>query len=299
MKENERLQEIKLALCLNHIDKSKDKNEYSLLVKVLSCLAAAIGKEEHDIFIRMFQSSIGDGLMGATNKELMATHKAFYTIKEMSEKFNRHSTWYYLTNKDLFARNFINDTFLSTLYPKFNSEKEKNIIKTLNMFIDDIKFELGENSSRLCNKERTLEIEFYLIYKRLMDSLQNNIVVNRFIFNICNIFHIDYNSISQLMHNIYLIDRSFPKFKYNNRYFMQEICTLYKSKGLSLGTIGSKVLGKGTNYFYNNTNKEQSKEIKEEDLEWLYAPTLVWDNIDKGSVYKFIDIFHTFIKYNV
>lgn len=299
MKQNERLQEIKLALCLNHIDKSKDKNEYSLLVKVLSCLAAALGKEEHDVFIRIFQSSIGDGILGATSKEIMATHKAFYTVKEMSEKFNRHPTWYYLNNKDLFARNFINDTFLNSLHPKFNSEKEKNLVKTLNSFIDGIKFELGAKSDKFAGKERTLEIEFYLIYNRLLAVLQNNVAVNKFVFNICNLFHIDYNSIAQLMHNTYLIDRSYPKFQYNHRYFMQEICTLYKSKGLSLGTIGSKVLGKGTAYFYNNTNKEQGKEIKEEDLEWLYTPTLVWDNIEKGSVYKFIDIFHTFIEYNV
>lgn len=299
MKNNNRLQEIKLALCLNHIDKSKDKNQYALLVKVLSCLAAALGKEEHDIFIRIFQSSIGDGLLGATNKELMATHKAFYTVKEMSDKFNRHSTWYYLTNKDLFARKFINDTFLDTLHPKFNTDKEKNLIITLNNFIDNIKFELGTTNDKFSGKERTLEIEFYLIYNKLLNILRNNVAVNKFIFNICNVFHIDYNSIAQLMHNSYLIDRSFPKFKYNNRYFMQEICTLYLNKGLSLGTIGSKVLGKGTNYFYNNTNREQGKEIKEEDLEWVYTPTLVWDNIEKGSVYKFIDIFHTFIKYDV
>ena len=79
---------------------------------------------------------------------------------------------------------------------------------------------------------------------------------------------------------------------------MQEIVTLYTHKGLSKGAIGSKVLGKGSAFLYNNTNKKYS-EISKEDMSWQYVPTLDWSVINKGMVLKFIDIFHTFIKYDV
>ena len=80
---------------------------------------------------------------------------------------------------------------------------------------------------------------------------------------------------------------------------MQEICTLYTSKGLSKGTIGSKVLDKSTNFFYNNTNKEYGKVIQESDMDWQYIPTLDWTNLDKGAVMKFINVFHSFISYEL
>ena len=34
-------------------------------------------------------------------------------------------------------------------------------------------------------------------------------------------------------------------------------------------------------------------------MDWQYTPTLDWSNINKGSVMKFIDIIHTFIKYEL
>lgn len=297
--ENKRLKEIKLALCLNHIDKSSDKIEYTILIRTLSALAAALGKEEHEIFIRMFQASIGDGLMGATNKELVATYNKYYTVKTMSQKFGKSDNWFFITYKDLLSRNFDTEEYLDSLKPRFKEEKEINLVNFMLDFIENVKFELGEDSSELSDKERTLEIEFYLVYKKLIEVLQNAGVVNKFIFNVCNLMNIDFNSVAQLKNNIHYIDRSFPHFKYNNRYFMQEICTLYTKKGLSLGAIGSKVLGKGTNFFYNNTNKEYAKIISKEDLEWQYVPTLDWENIDKGAIYKFLNILHTYIRYDI
>ena len=78
---------------------------------------------------------------------------------------------------------------------------------------------------------------------------------------------------------------------------MQEIVYLYHEKGLSLCQIATKVLDKPNNFFYIGTNKEYTKLIDSEDISWQYTPTLDWTYLKKGSIMKFIQLFHTFIKY--
>lgn len=295
---NQRLKEISLALCLNHIDKTEDKITYSNLIKTLSAVIAAIGREEYDIFISIFQKSIGDGILGATRKELVAVSKLIYSPQTISKKFNKNKNWFYYKHQDLYNRDFINEDFLNSLTPQFNTEKEKFVVDFMLNFIKNIQFELGEDSLEMYDKERTLELEFYLIYNRLLNTFHNVPMVDKIIFNICTAFNIDYASVSQLKNNMHLIDRTYPNFKYNTRYLMQEICTLYTKKGLNKGAIGSKVLFKGSNFFYNNTNKEYGKIIDDADLSWQYVPTIEWSNLEKGAVLRFIDIFHTFIRYD-
>lgn len=294
-----RINEIKLALCLNHIDKAEDKIEYNLLVKVLSSLVAALGKEEHELFVNMFQKSIGDGLMGASRKELVYTQKQCFSASAISSKFKKHPYWFSYTYKDLISRAFDNEEFLESMTPKYTDDKAVMVINFVLNFLENFKFELGETNHQLVNNERTLELEFYLIYNKILNITQSATITNNFIYNVCHLLNIDYNTIAHLKNNIYIIDRTFPAFKYNKRYFMQEITTLYTNKGLSKGTIGSSVFGKSTNFLYNNTNREYGKVIKEEDMGWQYCPTMEWDNLDKAAVMKFIDIFHRFMSYGI
>ena len=66
----------------------------------------------------------------------------------------------------------------------FKSEKEQNVIEILIQFIENFKFRIGDDDIPLRDNERTLEIEFWLIYDKIMSILQNNIACDKFLFNI-------------------------------------------------------------------------------------------------------------------
>lgn len=298
MKENKRLKELKLSLYINHIDKADNKIQYSNIMKVLSCLAATFNKEVHKEFTKLIQLTLGECFLRATPKEIVATCKTYFNNKQSAKVLDISYTTFYYRYKDLLNRDFINNEFIESLQPMFNSEDGVLMVDILTKFIEDFKYELGRESHELFDKERTFEIEFLLIYNKLIEVLNNVGACDKFIFNVCNVFDIDYTSIAQLKNNIHIINRSYPSFRYNNRYLMQEIVTLYTKKGVSKGAIGSKVLGKDSTFLYNGTNKKFS-EIPKDDLDWQYTPTLDWSNINKGSVYKFINLFHDFIRYDI
>lgn len=298
MEDNKRLKELKLSLHINHIDKSNDKIKYSTLMKLLTCLVATLGEKEVNSFTTLVRLTIGNSILRASDKEIVATCKRYFKNMEASKKLGISNGTFYNRYGDLLNRNFDNKEYLDSLHPMFNSEHDVIMVNFLNNFIDNFKFEVGKEDHDLANNERTFEIEFWLIYDKIMNIFRNVALCDKFIFNICNMFDIDYSTISQLKNNIHIINRSYPNFRYNNRYFMQEIVTLYTHKGLSKGSIGSKVLGKASSFLYNNTNQKYS-EIPEEDLDWQYTPTIDWSSMKKGSVLKFIDIFHSFINYDV
>ena len=297
--ENKRLKELKLAFYVSHIDKSKDKNTYSKIMKLLSSLAGAFGKEEHSVFTRLTMLSVGDLLLNATSKEIVATTKQYFSNRHASKLLGVTNATFYNRYSDLINRDFITAEFLEGLKPMFGEDYEQDLIETIIKFIEDFKFDVGNDDIDIRDDERTLEIEFWLIYDKIMNILHNNIVCDKFLFNICNLFDIDYNDISQLKNNIHLISRQYPNFRYSNRYFMQEIVYLYHKKGLSKCQIASKVLGKNSNFLYIGSNKQYNNLINSDNIDWQYAPTIDWNNINKTSVMKFIDLFHTFIKYDI
>lgn len=84
--ENRRLKEIKLSLYINYIDKAKNRETYSNLMKILTCVAATLGKEYLESFTNLVRQSIGDGLLEASNKEIVLTCEN-YLNKENCETF--------------------------------------------------------------------------------------------------------------------------------------------------------------------------------------------------------------------
>lgn len=298
MEENRRLKEIKLSLYINYIDRTKDKIEYSNLIKMLSALSATLGQDSNREFMKVVQLTIGKCLLKATDKELIATCKRYFSHKRAAKLFGMSHTQFNKKYGDLLNRDFDNEKYLSSLEPMFNSEAGALMLNILIRFIENFKYEIGNDDNDICDNNRTLEIEFLLIYNKLVEVLNNVGLCDKFIFNVCNLCEIDFSSISQLKNNIHIINRSYPNFRYNNRYLMQEIVTLYTHKGVAKGTIGSKVLGKTSSYLYNGTNKKFDV-IPKENMDWQYTPTLDWTNINKGSVIKFIDLFHTFINYEL
>lgn len=296
---NRRLKELKLSFYINYIDKAQDKLLYSKIMKLLSCLAGAIGKDEHTTFTKLTMASVGGNLLNATDKEIVATTKAFFSNRKAAILLGITERTFYNRYNDLLNRDFITDEYLESLKPMFDNEKDHIIIDLIVKFIEQFKFEIGDDDNSIKNNERTLEIEFWLIYDKVMSIIQNNIICDKFMFNICNLFSINYNDIAQLKNNAHIINRQYPHFRYNNRYFMQEIVYLYTQKGLTKCQIASKVLGKKHNYLYIGTNKEFTKLIDNDDVSWQYTPTLDWSIMKKENVIKFINLFHTFIKYGI
>lgn len=298
MEENKRLRELKLSLYINHIDKAPNKDLYSMLLKLLNCIAATIGENAHKSFIKLIQLTVGGSLLRANNKELVACFRTYFSDRAVIRRLGVSGNYFYKTYNDLLNRNFKTKEYLDSLKPIFDKSEDSIVIKTIINFIENFKYELGREEHDLMDSERTLELEFLLIYNKLIEVFNNVGFCDKLIYNICNVFDIDYSSIAQLKNKIHIINRSYPNFRYNNRYLMQELVTLYTHKGLSKGTIGSKVLGKTSSYLYNGTNKKY-KVMSKDELSWQYVKTIDWELINKSAVIKFINLFHTFIRYDV
>lgn len=298
-KENRRLKEIKLSIYLNHIDKAKDKMLYNRLLKVISCVSLSISGESNKKLAELLQISVCNGFARATHKELYAALNTFFKVYEGINKLGISGTQYYRTFGDVMNMNYINDDFLEELKPILDDEVSYTMIDIINKFIKDFKIPKILSHNALEGKERTLELDFMFIYDKLMEIFNNVGYVDKLIFNICNAFSIDYSTIAHIKNNMHMINRSYPRFRGNNRYLTQEIVTLYTKRGYKKGTIGSKVLGRGSSYLFALSRKNISEPIKEEDMSWQYVPTIDWSNLDKSSVMRFIDVFQMFSEYDV
>ena len=297
---NERLEEIKLSMYLNHIDRTRDTMKYRELLRVISCLAISLGKEENKALAELAQISMCKGLARATDKELVATIKKYFTVNQACKKIGMSPYNFKTKYADLLSRNYETKEYLDSLEPLLKSSKAKQMVRIVNGFIE--KFQIPTEiykATKFENLDRSLEIDFVIIYERLINLFNNYGFVDKFIFNLCHAFNIDYPTIAHLKNNIHIMNRSFPNFKYNHRYFMQEIFTLYNARGYSRGAIGSKVLGKGTKYLHSKCGSTYAKAISDEDLGWQYIPTIDWTNLDRVSVHKFIDVLRDFVRYDV
>lgn len=298
-KENRRLNEIRLSIYINHIDKCRDKIMYNRLLKVISCVALSISGESNKKLAELVQMSVCNGFARATHKELYATIKTFFKVYKAADKLGISGTSFYRTYGDVMNMNYINDDYLENIKPILDDDVSYTTIDVLNKFIESFKLPKILMHSNIETNERTLELDFMFIYDKLMDIFNNVGYVDKLIFNICNAFGIDYSTIAHLKNNMHMINRSYPRFRGNNRYLTQELVTLYSKRGYKKGTIGSKVLGKGSSYLFALSRKNISEPIKEEDMSWQYVPTIDWSNLDKSSVMRFIDVFQMFSEYDV
>ena len=298
-KENDRLKELKLSFYISEIDNINNKLSYSRIMRLLSCLAGALGNEAHSAYTKLSLASVNNNLLEATDKEIVATIQTFFSKRRAASLLGMSNTSIYNKYGHLLTKECNNEEYLKGLTPKFAEPYEKLMIETMTSFIENFKFDIGNDDIPLRDNERTLEIEFWLIYDKIMSILQNAMVCDKFLFNICNVFDIDYKDVAQLKNNIHIITRRYPNFKYGNRYFMQEVVYLYHKKGLSKCQIATKVLNKDNNFFYIGTNKKYTQLIGSDDASWMYAPTLDWGIINKASIMKFVHLFHEFINYDL
>ena len=295
---NKRLQEIRLAILINRMDKRLDDNNFKKAIDIISVLSYTFGEDYLHAFEEFVSKSIHNNFLGVNDEEIVASFvEAGIAPTQMSKdlcmnyqrfivRFNK-----YITNPNLVKE--VSDKYPDSIF----DEKYIILWNVIYSFLINFKFPVGEKYHSLREHKRTLEIEFYLIYSKLVEILTNESLVGKFIFSICNTFNIDFNTINHLKSNLVYITRILPHFTYNNRYLKQEITTLYLNKGVKKGTIGSKIFNKGSNYLYQRDTKVFGNKIKEEDMLWQYIPTIDWTNINANDVIHFIDLFHEFIRF--
>lgn len=295
---NKRLQEIRLAILINRMDKRLDDNNFKKAIDILSVLSYTFGEDYLHAFEEFVSKSIHNNFLGVNDEEIVASFvEAGIAPTQMSKdlcmnyqrfivRFNK-----YITNPNLVKE--VSDKYPDSIF----DEKYIILWNVIYSFLVNFQFPVGEKYHSLREHKRTLEIEFYLIYSKLVEILTNESLVGKFIFSICNTFNIDFNTINHLKSNLVYITRILPHFTYNNRYLKQEITTLYLNKGVKKGTIGSKIFNKGSNYLYQRDTKVFGNKIKEEDMLWQYIPTIDWTHINANDVIHFIDLFHEFIRF--
>jgi hypothetical protein len=298
-KENKRLKEIKLSIYINHIDKIREKATFSKFIRLLNCVALTISHDASIAFTNLWQVSVCDGFARATHKELYAAIKTFFTTYKIPSKLGISGTVFYRRFGDVISTNYINDDYLESLKPLFNYDASYIMVNVLNTFIDGFKLPRVYSDSKLEGNKRTLELDFMLIYDKLMDVFNNTMYVDTLIRNVCDAFDINYPTIAHLKNNIHVISRMYPRFVGNNKYLVQELVTLYTYRGYKKGTIGSKVLGKGSSYLFTPNMKKVSEVMSDDDLVWQYCPTVDWEGLDKSSVVRFIELFRMFSDYDV
>lgn len=294
---NKRLQEIRLAILINRMDKRLDNVNYKRAIDMLSVLAYTFGEEYLRAFEDLVAMSINNNILGANDEEIIASFmEADIAPTQMSMDLGIN----YQRFVDRFHKYTTNPNLLEEIAQKYPTtvfdEKYCVLWNTLYKFLTNVVYPVGNKDHKLKDHPRTLEIEFYLIYGKLADIFTNEAFVSKFIFGICNTFNIDFNTINKLKSNLIYINRSLPHFTYNNRYFKQEIVTLYLTKGVKKGTIGSKIFNKGSNYLYQKDTKVFGNIIKDEDMAWQYITTIDWSHINAKEVIRFIDLFHDFMR---
>ena len=294
---NKRLQEIRLAILINRMDKRLDDNNFKKAIDMLSVLAYTFGEEYLTAFEQFVSMSINNNVLGANDEEIIAS---FVEKGISSTQISMDLGLNYQRFMDRYHKYLMNPNLLKEIAEKYPNtvfdEKYFVLWNIIYRFLTNIVFPIGNKEHKLKEHKRTLEIEFYLIYGKLADIFTNETLVSKFLFGICNNFNIDFNTINNLKSNLIYINRSLPHFTYNNRYFKQEIVTLYLTKGVKKGTIGSKIFNKGSNYLYQKDTKVFGNVIKEEDMTWQYITTIDWSHIDAKEVINFIDLFHDFIR---
>lgn len=296
-KENTRLNEVRLALNLKAIDNLEDKLCFNNCIAILSCLALSFGKEKNNHLYEIIRSALSTNFFGASEKEIIAVCKLFFKPTSAAKKLGITYPYYTVKYAALLSRDFIKEEWLDSLTPMF--PEDEDLIRVINDFIEKFYFPIGILEHNLKDELRTYELDFWIIYNKLMQIYTNSLFIDKFIFNICNMFSIDYEDINYLKTNLHRITRSFPVLKYNNSYFLQELCNLCYSKKIKKGAIGTFILGKDSHYLYNNKKAMTKNILGTEEFRSIYVPTLDWELLDKASVIRFNELFHSFVSYDL
>lgn len=297
LKDNDRMIEVRTAYALNRIYNYINKKNFKEHLILLECLVESVDEENKDTFLELVKNSVGENILGASKKEVYAAMKAFGS--KPVDIMRRLGLSRYKFNEiyiDLRNRDFINDKFIESLKPVLD-ERGRNICILINNFIENFTYLTGDDYFEHYDHERTLELEFLIIYNKIVEILQNPNAVEHFLYKICTTLEIDWSTISSLLRNINFISRNNTNQIMGAQQLRQEIFNLFYLKGFNKNEIGKNIFNKKSGIYYNKGYEKTTKDITKDDWEFslTYTPTLEWDHLSKDDVLKFISLFKGFV----
>lgn len=297
LKDNDRLIEVRTAYALNRIYNYVNKKNFKEHLILLECLVESVDEENKDTFLELVKNSVGENILGASKKEIYAAMKAFGD--KTGDVIRRLGLTRYKFNEaygDLKNREFINDKFIESLKPTLD-DRGKNICMLINNFIENFTYLTGDDYFEHYDHERTLELEFLIIYNKIVEILQNPNAVEHFLYKICTTLEIDWSTISSLLRNISFISRNNTNQIMGAQQLRLEIFNMFYLKGFNKNEIGSNIFNKKGSIYYNKGYEKTTKDITKDEWEFslTYSPTLEWDHLSKDDVLKFISLFKGFV----
>lgn len=297
LKSNRRLIEVRTAYTLNRIYNYINRKNFKEHLILLECLVESVDENNKDIFLDLVKNSVGENILGASKKEILAAMKVWNNHpKEIASKLGLTTSKYCTIYSDLKDRNFITEEFIAELKPSLN-ENGTDMCKLLNSFIDNFKYLTGEDYYDKYDNARTLELEFLIIYNRIIDIMQSPNAIERFIYKVCCSLDIDWSTISYLVRNINFINRTNTNQIMGKQQTRLEIFNLFYLKGFTKGEIGKVIFNKGNKVFYQKSYESSTRDITKNEWEFslTYTPTLDWETLNKNEVLKFISLFKGFV----
>lgn len=297
LKDNERLIEVRTAYALNRIYNYVNRKHFKEHLILLQCLAESIDEKNKQPFEDLVRNSVEERILGATKKEIYASMKAFFNKPgAIASKLGMGRSTFYSVYSDLTSRDFINDKFINGLVPTL-SKNDLEMCKLLNNFIDNFTYLTGDDYYEYYDNCRSLELEFLIIYNKIIEILQNPKAVENFLFKVCTSLDIDWSTISFLLRNITFIERNNTNQIMGKQQLRLEIFNLFYLKGFNKNEIGKTIFGKNGKIFYNKTYESSTRNITKDEWEFslTFTPTLEWDMLNKNEVLKFISLFKGFV----
>lgn len=293
---NDRFTEVITSYTINRICSYINRKKYKEHISILKNFVKSLDDSYEEKFVDLFQRSYNEQIVHATKKEIYAAMKTRYnTPKEMSEKLGISRYSFNNIYKDLINRNFITSEWLDSLEPTSGKETI-SMCRAVNNFIDNFQYLAGEPYYEHYELFRCIELEFYIIYQKLVDIFGSTQVVEKFLYNVCMDLDIDWGTISYLLRNMYIIARNDDIQINGNKQLKQEIFNLCYLKGFKKGDVAEAIFNKPRNAFYSSGYSYLTKDFTNDEWEFsmTLSPTLDWTHIDKNIVLDFIAIFRDF-----
>lgn len=296
---SDRLLEVKIAYHLNMVSKFINQKKREETIKLLSCLLTTVNESWKDDFNELIVKSINDNILGATKKEIYVMLNKYYKKRGlMAKKAGYKNPKSFTHAYSEYHNKPITDDYLESLTPVFITDSNKReMCLLISKFFDDFYYLVGEPYFQYYKHPRTVELEFWLIYKTLTELYQNAALTDKFIFNMTTIFDIEWATISFLARHILDITRN-SAFK-NSTQFRQEVFNLFYAKGFTISEISNNVFKTDINY-YSDGYKRSTKNILNSPFEFAitYVPTLDWTYLNLDEALKFINIFDNVVSNN-
>ena len=93
---NRRLNEIQLALSINHMDKGLNKKDFKDFMNIILCYCKVLDKDSIKTLVEVMEKSVCNNCLGASDKEKIAVLNELYSKTRAAEKLGKTYTSYYL-----------------------------------------------------------------------------------------------------------------------------------------------------------------------------------------------------------